>query len=94
MKRRVETSRRTEVMWSAVVAAVILLMLTPSSAAAYLGPGGGLSLLATAAAMLGAFSVSAVVVLTWPVRAFRGWLKRRREKRLTREKRSDEHPQK
>ncbi len=62
------------------------LVLSASPAAAYLGPGGGLSLLTTALAMLAAFSVSTVVVLTWPVRAVKGWLRRRRDKRKT-----DEH---
>ncbi|MBV8912470.1 MAG: hypothetical protein JOZ05_05430, partial [Acetobacteraceae bacterium] len=47
-------------------------------ALAYIGPGGGLTLLTTALAMLAAFSVSAIVVLTWPIRAFRRWLRRRR----------------
>jgi hypothetical protein len=55
----------------------LLLALVPAQAAAYIGPGGGLSLLPTALAMLAAFSVSAVVVITWPVRAFRRWLRRR-----------------
>ena len=62
------------------------LLLSASPAAAYLGPGGGLSLLTTALAMLAAFSVSTVVVLTWPVRAVKGWFRRRRDKRKT-----DEH---
>ena len=66
MKRRAE--------W-AVAAAVLL---TPGLAWAYIGPGGGLTLLTTALAMLAAFSVSAVVVLTWPIRAFKRWLRRRR----------------
>jgi hypothetical protein len=61
------------------LAAAVLLLLRPGAAAAYIGPGGGLALLSTALAMLAAFSVSAVVVLTWPIRAFRRWLKRRRE---------------
>ena len=64
-----------------VFVASISLVLTASPAAAYLGPGGGLPLLTTALAMLAAFSVSAVVVLTWPVRAVKGWLRRRRDKR-------------
>ncbi|HYZ63142.1 MAG TPA: hypothetical protein VE650_11870 [Acetobacteraceae bacterium] len=55
-----------------------LLVLAPGLAQAYIGPGGGLSLLTTALAMLAAFSVSAVLVLTWPIRAFRRWLRRRR----------------
>jgi len=56
------------------------LALTPGNAAAYIGPGGGLTLLSTALAMLAAFSVSAMVVLTWPLRAIRRWLRRRRNK--------------
>ena len=59
----------------------ISLALTPSPAEAYLGPGGGLSLITTALAMLAVFSASAVVVLTWPVRVVKGWLRRRRDKR-------------
>jgi hypothetical protein len=59
---------------------VVSIALTPSPAEAYLGPGGGLSLLTTALAMLAVFSASAIVVLTWPVRALKGWLRRRRDK--------------
>jgi hypothetical protein len=62
------------------LAAGLLLALTSGKAAAYIGPGGGLALLSTALAMLAAFSVSAVVVLTWPIRAVRRWLRRRRGK--------------
>ena len=64
-----------------VLAASLPLALVSSPAAAYLGPGGGLTLLTTGLAMLAAFSVSTVVVLTWPVRAVKGWLRRRRDKR-------------
>ena len=71
MKRRAELVR-------SVFAAGILLGLTPGTAAAYIGPGGGLALLTTALAMLAAFSVSAVVVLTWPIRVVKRWLRRRR----------------
>ena len=70
--------RRTELLLLPL--AVILLVLTPSPAAAYMGPGGGLSLLTTALGMLAAFSVSTIVVLTWPVRAVKRWLQRRRNK--------------
>ncbi len=73
MQRRGELSR-------SALAAGILLALTSGRAAAYIGPGGGLTLLTTALAMLAAFSVSAMVVLTWPIRAVRRWLRRRREK--------------
>jgi hypothetical protein len=73
MKRHAEWERVTLV-------AGLLLALTPGRAAAYVGPGGGLALLSTALAMLAAFSVSAVVVLTWPIRAMRRWLRRRRGK--------------
>jgi membrane protein implicated in regulation of membrane protease activity len=73
MKLRAEPVR-------AALAAGILLALTSGKAAAYIGPGGGLALLSTALAMLAAFSVSAVVVLTWPIRAVKRWLRRRREK--------------
>jgi uncharacterized membrane protein YfcA len=73
MKRRAELVRP-------VFAAVILLGLTHGTAAAYIGPGGGLALLTTALAMLAAFSVSAVVVVTWPIRAVKRWLRRRRNK--------------
>jgi hypothetical protein len=62
------------------LAAGILLVLTPSPAAAYMGPGGGLSLLTTALAMFVAFSVSTMVLLTWPVRAVKRWFLRRRNK--------------
>ena len=68
--------RRTELLLLPL--AVILLVLTLSPAVAYMGPGGGLSLLTTALAMLAAFSVSTIVVLTWPVRAVKRWLQRRR----------------
>jgi len=63
-----------------VLVAGIVLALTPSPAQAYLGPGGGLPLITTALAMLAVFSASAVVVLTWPVRLVKGWLRRRRAK--------------
>jgi len=62
------------------LAAGILLVLTPGPAAAYMGPGGGLSLLTTALAMFAAFSVSTIVLLTWPVRAVKRWVLRRRNK--------------
>jgi hypothetical protein len=78
MKRRARLARL------AVIASV-LLTLTPASASAYIGPGGGLSLLPMALAMLAAFSVSAFVVVTWPVRVVKRWLKRRRDKRLAAE---------
>ncbi len=71
--------RHVELLRSAFVAG-ILLALTAGPAAAYIGPGGGLSLLTTALAMLAVFSVSAMVVLTWPVRAVKRWLERRRNK--------------
>lgn len=74
MKQRHELHRMA-------VAAGILLALTSGKAAAYIGPGGGLSLLSTALAMLAAFSVSAMVVLAWPIRTVRRWLRQRREKR-------------
>jgi len=64
-----------------LLSAAIVLALTPGDAAAYIGPGGGLSLLPMALAMLTAFSVSVVVVITWPVRALRRWLRQRREKK-------------
>ena len=57
---------------------VLILALAPGQGHAYIGPGGGLSLLTTALAMLAAFSVSTVVVLTWPLRALKRWLRRRR----------------
>jgi len=56
------------------------IALAPSPAAAYLGPVVGLPFFATALAMLAVFSVSAVVVVTWPVRALKGWLRRRRDR--------------
>jgi hypothetical protein len=71
--------RRAEVPLLAL-AAGILLVLTPDRASAYMGPGGGLSLLTTALAMFAAFSVSTIVVLTWPVRAVKRWFLRRRNK--------------
>jgi hypothetical protein len=49
-------------------------------AAAYIGPGGGLSLLTYALAMIAAFGVSTVVVLTWPYRAAKRFLRRLRGK--------------
>lgn len=73
MKRRADLARL-------VFAAGVLLGLTHGTAAAYIGPGGGLALLTTALAMLAAFSVSAVVVLTWPIRVVKRWLRRRRNK--------------
>lgn len=75
MKRRADLAR------SAFVVGV-LLTLTPGSASAYVGPGGGLSLLPMALAMLAAFSVSAFVVVTWPVRVVKRWLRRRRERHV------------
>ena len=63
------------------LAAALLLASVSGPAAAYIGPGGGLTLLTTALAMLAAFGVSTVVVLTWPYRAAKRWLQRRREKR-------------
>jgi hypothetical protein len=78
MKRRAKFAR-----WAVI--ASVLLTLTPGGASAYIGPGGGLSLLPMALAMLAAFSVSAFVVVTWPVRVVKRWLKRRRGRRLTAE---------
>jgi hypothetical protein len=72
--------RSAELTFSAMAAGSLLAVLTPSQAAAYMGPGGGLTLLTTALAMLAAFSVSTMVVLTWPIRAVKGWLRRRRQK--------------
>ncbi len=72
MKRHADVYR-------SALGAVILLALTAGKAAAYIGPGGGLSLLPTALAMLAAFSVSAMVIVTWPLRAIRRWLRNRRE---------------
>jgi hypothetical protein len=63
-----------------VVAASIPLALMPSPAAAYLGPGGALSFLTTALAMLAVFSVSAAVVVTRQVRAVKAFFRRRRNK--------------
>jgi hypothetical protein len=74
MKRFVELT-----LWS-LAAGSLVAALTPNEAAAYMGPGGGLALLTTALAMFAAFSVSTMVVLTWPIRAVKGWLRRRREK--------------
>lgn len=74
MKRSAELT-----LWS-LAAGSLVAVLTPNEAAAYMGPGGGLALLTTALAMLAAFSVSTMVVLTWPIRAVKGWLRRRREK--------------
>ncbi len=61
------------------LAVALALALIPAQATAYIGPGGGLSLLPMALAMLTAFSVSAVVVITWPVRALRRWLRQRKQ---------------
>ncbi len=72
--------RRARLLATAGVAGM-LMALTAGPAAAYIGPGGGLTLLTTALAMLAAFGVSIVVVLTWPYRAAKRWLQRRREKR-------------
>ncbi len=83
MKRRVE-------LLLPALAAGILLALTAGPAAAYIGPGGGLSLLTTALAMLAVFSVSTMVVLTWPVRAVKRWLQRRRNKGKADGKNADE----
>ena len=74
MKRRADLARSAFAMG-------VVLTLTPSMAFAYIGPGGGLSLLPMALAMLAAFSVSAFVVVTWPVRVVKRWLRRRRDKR-------------
>jgi len=82
--------RRTELLLLPLP--VILLVLTPSPAAAYMGPGGGLSLLTTALAMFAAFSVSTIVVLTWPVRAVKRWLQRRRNKGNTDRSNAGEEP--
>jgi hypothetical protein len=70
----------------ALALGMAILVLLSGRARAYIGPGGGLSLLPMALAMVAAFSVSAVVVITWPYRAMKRWLRRRREKQ-TEEKR-------
>jgi hypothetical protein len=60
-------------------------------AAAYIGPGGGLTLLTQALAMLAAFSVSVIMVLTWPYRAAKRFLQRFRKKdQADPEKKSEE----
>ncbi len=83
--------RLAELIFPALVAGGLLAALMPSPAAAYMGPGGGLTLLTTALAMLAAFSVSATVVLTWPIRAVKGWLQRRRQKKTDAAKDDKEH---
>ena len=85
--------RPVELILPALFAGAILVALAPSPAVAYMGPGGGLTLLTTALAMLAAFSVSTMVVLTWPIRAVKGWLQRRRQKGKADEAKDDkEHP--
>jgi hypothetical protein len=84
MKPRVELA-----VFAAQAALLLAVMARP--AAAYIGPGGGLSLLPTALAMLAAFSVSAVVVITWPVRAARRWLQRRREGKAAKASHAKDH---
>ena len=84
--------RPAELLRVALAAALVLASVS-GPAAAYIGPGGGLTLLTTALAMLAAFGVSTVVVLTWPYRAAKRWLQRRREKRKGRpEERKAEEP--
>ena len=70
-----------------LLAGILVIAGASTRAEAYIGPGGGLSLLTMALAMLATYIVSVMVVLTWPVRAARAWLHRRREKggRVTKE---------
>jgi hypothetical protein len=58
-----------------------------------MGPGGGFSMLALALAFLGVFAASVLYFLSWPVRATKQWLRRRRESKAAAEcKPDEEHP--
>ncbi len=59
--------------------AVFLLCLTVSQpAAAYIGPGAGISLLGSVAALLFLVVTSIAVVLIWPIRRLMKWSKSRK----------------
>jgi hypothetical protein len=66
------------------------LVLVSSPAEAYMGPGGGFTLLTMGLAMLAVFSASVLYFLSWPVRATKRWLQRRRASRAAAERKPDE----
>ncbi len=66
-------------------AGILLFVFAASPAQAYIGPGGGLSFLTTALAMLGAFAVATTyLVRTW-VRTIKSWFRRDEAKQKTKE---------
>ncbi len=65
------------------------LALMSSPAEAYMGPGGGFTLLTMGLAMLAVFSASVLYFLSWPVRATKRWLQRRRDSRAATERKPD-----
>jgi len=81
--------RRTRLLFL-LFGASLPLMLVASPAEAYMGPGGGFTILTMGLAFLGVFAASALYFLTWPVRAAKRWLKRRRESKAPAERKPDE----
>jgi len=76
-----------------LLGAALPLVLMSSPAEAYMGPGGGFTLLTMGLGMLAVFSASVIYFLSWPVRATKRWLKRRREAKAEGEAKPDEqHP--
>jgi hypothetical protein len=71
---------RTARLLRVTLAGAVLLVAAHEPAAAYIGPGGGMALLAQAAALLTVFGVSVVMVLTWPYRAAKRFIRRLRGK--------------
>jgi hypothetical protein len=70
------------------------LVLMSSPAEAYMGPGGGFTLLTMGLGMLAVFSASVLYFLSWPVRATKRWLQRRRDSKTAAERKLDEpHPE-
>jgi len=77
-----------------LLSASLPLVLMSSPAQAYMGPGGGFTLLTMGLGMLAVFSASVLYFLSWPVRATKRWLKRRRESKAAGEHKPDEqHPE-
>jgi hypothetical protein len=85
--------RRTRLLFL-LFGAGLPLVLMSSPAEAYMGPGGGFTLLTMGLGMLAVFSASLLYFLSWPVRATKRWLQRRRDSKAEAERKPDEpHPE-
>ncbi len=78
------TTRR---IFSCCLAAVVLILLVPAVAQAYVGPGAGFAVLSSFLTLLLASLQAVLALLTWPVRQFFRFLRRRRAYRRAKTKR-------